>query len=134
MILSCQLTILCPLHLNYVSKMPFLLSILFFYQYLLKNTMNNVYKIFYCIMSYQNFVLEVPHVSLNIMEDTRKRKDLNMCINLKNMITSMNPDFKAISRSGYPLGNKYFILTTEWIQGIWFLHISCQKIMRCNVS
>lgn len=85
-------------------------------------------------MSYQNFVLEVPHVSFNIIEDIRKRKDLNMYINLRNMITSMNPDFKAISRSGYPLGNKYFILTTEWIQGIWLLHISCQKIMRCNVS
>lgn len=59
-------------------------------------------------MSYRNFVLEVPHVSLNIMEDIRKRRDLSMCINLKNMKTSMNPDFKAISRSGYPLGNTLF--------------------------
>ena len=65
-------------------------------------------EIFYCIISYQNFVLEVPHVSLNIMEDIRKRKDLSMCINLENMITSMNPNFKAISRSRYPLGNILF--------------------------
>ena len=65
-------------------------------------------EIFYCIISYRNFVLEVLHVSLNIMEDIRKRKDLSMCINLKNMKTSMNPNFKAISRSRYPLGNILF--------------------------
>lgn len=52
------------------------------------------------------------------MEDTRKRKDLSMCITLENMITNMGPDFEAIGMSGYPLGNKYFILATEWIQGI----------------
>lgn len=68
------------------------------------------------------------------MEDIRKRNDLSMCITLENMIIDMNPGFEAISRSGYPLGNKYFILKTEWIQGIWFLHTSCQKIMRCNAS
>lgn len=42
MIPSCQFTISWPLCLNYTSKMPFLLFLLFFYQYLLKNTMNNV--------------------------------------------------------------------------------------------
>lgn len=69
-------------------------------------------------MPCQNFVLKIPHISLTIMEDTRKRKDLSMCINLENMITNMGPDFEAIGMSGYPLGNKYFILATEWIQGI----------------
>lgn len=69
-------------------------------------------------MSCQNFVLKTPHISLTIKEDTRKRKDLSMCVTLENMITNMGPDFEAIDRSGYPLGNKYFILATEWIQGI----------------
>lgn len=73
---------------------------------------------FYCIMPCQNFVLKIPHISLTIMEDTRKRKDLSMCITLENMITNMGPDFEAIGRSEYLLGNKYFILATEWIQGI----------------
>lgn len=67
----------------------------FLYEYL-KNAMNNVYR---CVVL-NNILSE---------EDTRKRKNLSMYITAINM----NPDFKAIRRSAYPIDNKIFILSTK---------------------
>lgn len=53
----------------------------------------------------QEFILRVPYISLNIMEDIRKKKDFSVCITLQNMIINMNAYFEVINRSEYPLGN-----------------------------
>lgn len=47
------------------------------------------------------------------MEDTRNGTNLSKHITEESIAINMNPDFKAIRRSAYPIDNKNFILSTK---------------------